>query len=64
MCLFSTLYKVDPKVVDECTEEVTLERIEEKCIRLKMKRMMEKRTRIYEYSCYRSNYTSGNCAFQ
>ena len=34
MRLFSTLYKVDPTVVDKCTEEVTLERIEEKHIRL------------------------------
>ena len=32
MHLFSMLYKVDPTVVNECTEEVMLERIEEKCI--------------------------------
>ena len=38
MHLFSTLYKVDPTVVDECTEEVTLERIEEKCIHLENKK--------------------------
>ena len=30
---FPTLFKVDPTIVDECTEEILLERAEEKRIR-------------------------------
>ena len=31
---FPTLYKIDPTVVDDCTEEIPIERMEEKRIRL------------------------------
>ena len=31
---FPTLYKIDPTVVDDCTEEIPIERTEEKRIRL------------------------------
>ena len=41
MCLFSTLYKVDPTTVDECTEEVALERIKEKRICLENEKKEE-----------------------
>ena len=41
MCLFSILYKVDPTVVDECTEQVMLERIEEKRFRSENKKKGE-----------------------
>ena len=41
MHLFSTLYKVDPTAVNECTEKVALERIEEKCICLENEKKEE-----------------------
>ena len=41
MRLFSTLYKVYPTAFNECTEELALERIEEKCIPLENKKKKE-----------------------
>ena len=48
MRLFLTLFKVDPTIVDECMEEILLERTEEKRIRRinEMRKKAEKKERI------------------